>query len=78
MSTATGAPAAARTAGRGFRTWPARLAAGRAALSPRTAFALGALAWILALAAIAPLVMLYLTNRQTSGWSTWTCTGPAG
>ncbi len=66
MSATTGVPAAERAGRRGPAAWPGRLArrlVGRLAGLPSWAVtALGALAWIAALAAIEPLVRGYLTS----------------
>jgi alpha-1,2-mannosyltransferase len=62
VSTATGVQDAAE-AGRPERSaWPRRLAQRLAGLPSRAAAALGVLAWIAALAAVAPLVRGYLTS----------------
>jgi alpha-1,2-mannosyltransferase len=62
VSTATGVPAEARAGHRGPASWPGRVA-GRVAVWPSWAVGtLGVLAWVAALAAVAPLVRGYLTN----------------
>ena len=62
VSTATGAPATAGASRRGPAAWPGRAAGRLAALPSWAAVALGALAWIAALAVIEPLVRGYLTS----------------
>ena len=62
MSTVTGIPDAAEVGRRGPAAWPRRTAEWLGGLPPWAAAALGALAWIAALAAVAPLVRGYLTN----------------
>jgi alpha-1,2-mannosyltransferase len=66
VSTATGIPDAAEAGRRGPAAWPRRMAQGLArwlaGLPPWAAAVLGVLAWIAALAAVAPLVRGYLTN----------------
>ena len=62
VSTATGVPAEAQAGHRGPASWPGRVA-GRVAGWPSWAVrTVGVLAWIAALAAVAPLVRGYLTN----------------
>jgi alpha-1,2-mannosyltransferase len=62
VSTATGVPAEARAGHRGPASWPGRVA-GQVAVWPSWAVGtLGVLAWVAALAAVAPLVRGYLTN----------------
>ena len=62
MSTATGAPAQPQAGHRGPASWPGRVAGRVAAWPPWAVSALGVLAWAAALAAVAPLVVGYLTN----------------
>jgi alpha-1,2-mannosyltransferase len=62
VSTATGVPATAEAGRRGPAGWPGRVAARLAALPAWAAVVLGVLAWIAALAVVAPLVRGYLTN----------------
>src|SRR6516164_757776 len=62
MRTATGVPAAAKAGRRGPASWPGRLAGRLATWPPWAVIALGALAWIAALAAVEPLVHGYLTS----------------
>jgi alpha-1,2-mannosyltransferase len=62
VSTATGVPAAAEAGRRGPAGWPGRVAVRLAALPSWAAVALGAMAWIAALAVVEPLVRGYLTS----------------
>jgi alpha-1,2-mannosyltransferase len=62
VSTTTGVPAAANTGRQGLASWPGRVAGRLATLPSWAAVALGALAWIAALAVIEPLVRGYLTS----------------
>ncbi|HEV2937283.1 MAG TPA: glycosyltransferase family 87 protein, partial [Streptosporangiaceae bacterium] len=62
VSTATGVPATAEAGRRGPAGWPGRVAVRLAALPSWAAVALGALAWIAALAVVEPLVRGYLTS----------------
>ena len=62
MSTATGVQDAAEAGRPGRSAWPRRVAERLAGLPSWAAAALGVLAWLAALAAVAPLVRGYLTN----------------
>ena len=62
MSTATGVPAAAEAGRRGPAGWPGRAAGHLVAWPPWAATVLAVLAWVAALAAVAPLVRGYLTS----------------
>jgi alpha-1,2-mannosyltransferase len=62
VSTATGVQDAAEAGRPGRSAWPRRVAQRLAGLPSWAAAALGALAWIAALAAVAPLVRGYLTG----------------
>jgi len=62
VSTATGVQVAAEAGPPGRSAWPSRMAERLGGLPPRAAAVLGALAWVAALAAVAPLVHGYLTS----------------
>jgi alpha-1,2-mannosyltransferase len=62
LSTATGVTAAAEAGRRGPASWPGRLAGWLGGRPPWAVTALAVLAWIAALAAVAPLVRGYLTS----------------
>jgi len=62
LSTATGVPAAAEADRRGPASWPGRLARWLGGRPPWAVTMFAVLAWIAALAAVAPLVRGYLTS----------------